>query len=619
MIMSAIALPLGYLMSWCYTLLHSYGWAIVLFTLLTKVILFPVSLWVHRNGITMVRIMPQINRIKIDYFGDSERIAEEQHALYKREGYHPLAGIVPMVVQLVLLMGVVGAVNEMLDGANSVLALIPATVGGWAMLMPVAAGLAALALSVAQSRLSPLQREQSKQEKLVTGAISVGISLLLGGFVAIGVGIYWISGNLLSIVQQLILNQVAKPARYIDYQDLEQSRGELESMGNLGETMSKEDKNRERCDYKRFFSIVNKHLVFYSEKSGFYKYFKNVIEYLLAHSNVTIHYITSDAQDSIFQLAVDQPRIKPYYIGEKKLITLMMKMDADIVVMTTPDLNNLYLKRSYVRKDIEYIYMFHGVASTNMVVRKGAYDHFDTIFCVGQHQIDELRETEEMYGLPTKNLVPCGYGLFDQLIEAYEKLEKTKKENLKILIAPSWQDGNILDSCVDTMLPQLLSRGYSVTVRPHPEYVKRYPAKINSLIARYQSQLNENFVIERDFASNTTIFTADLVVTDWSGIAYEFSYCTLRPCIFIDTPMKVLNPDYTKYKNAPLDISLRSQIGVSLQIEDVMSIGEVAHMLLCRNKEYVQRIEQVRQKYLFHIRESGRIGGQYILNRLKKG
>ena len=39
----------------------------------------------------------------------------------------------------------------------------------------------------------------------------------------------------------------------------------------------------------------------------------------------------------------------------------MMKMDADIVVMTTPDLDNYYIKRSLVRKDIEYVYMTHGM------------------------------------------------------------------------------------------------------------------------------------------------------------------------------------------------------------------------------------------------------------------
>lgn len=614
-----LARPLTWLLSQCCALLGNPIAAIGVFTLLTKVILLPISLWVQRNSIKMVEIMPQLNRLKLDYYGDKNTIVEKQQELYKQEGYHPLLSSIPMIIQIVLLMGVIEAVKNVLGTSESVLILIPAQALGVTLFVPLLAGLAALALALAQSKISPLQREQSVAEQVMTGGVSVAISLVLGCYVTVGVGIYWIAGNLISILQQLVLNIIIRPAKYIDYAALAKSREGLVEIEDMGDKKrDKSLKQREKVDYKRFFSVANKHLVFYSEKSGFYKYFQNVIEYLLTHSNIIIHYVTSDPNDQVFRLAETHPRIRPYYIGEQKLITLMMKMDADMVVMTTPDLNNLYLKRSYVRNDIEYIYMFHGVASTNLVVRKGAYDHFDTVFCVGQHQIDELREAEKMYNLPAKNLVACGYGLFDQLIDAYTTYEKPKNRKQKILIAPSWQEGNILDNCLDAMLPQLLAGGYSVTVRPHPEYIKRYPGKINSLLARYQKQLNEDFAIEKDFSSNTTIFTADLVITDWSGIAYEFSYCTLRPCIFINTPMKVLNPDYIKYQNIPLDISLRSQVGISLNVQDVTGICGIIDTMLCQSEDFKQQIELVRQKYLFHVGESGHIGGQYILNRLKK-
>ena len=48
---------LGVVMDWCYHLCGNYGWAIILFTLLSKVILAPLSVWVHLNGLKMVRMM----------------------------------------------------------------------------------------------------------------------------------------------------------------------------------------------------------------------------------------------------------------------------------------------------------------------------------------------------------------------------------------------------------------------------------------------------------------------------------------------------------------------------------------------------------------------------------
>ena len=475
--MDIIARPLSVLMEFCYQLVGNYALAIVLFTLLTKIILLPLSLWTHKNGIAMVCMTPELNRLKVKYFGDKDMIAEETQALYKQKKYHPIANTVPMIVQLVMLIGVINAVKLTLGDTKSMLTAVPSEVGGAALLMPLAAGVAALALGLAQNRFNPLQREQGKAEQWMTNGFSIAISLVLGAFVPLGVGVYWIASNLLSIVQQLVLNMIIKPEKYIDYAELEKSKQELASINTLSANVSAEDKKREKDDYKRFFSVANKHLVFYSEKSGFYKYFKDVIAYLIEKSNVVIHYVTNDPNDQIFEIAKTQKQIKPYYIGEKRLITLFMKMDADIVVMTCPDLDKYHLKRSYVRNDIEYIYMFHYPLSTHMVLQNGALDHYDTIFCVGDFQFDEIRAAERVYNLPEKKLISAGYGQLEQLYNDYQKLDLKKREHPKILIAPSWQPDNILDSCLDSLLAQLLNHGYEVVVRPHPEYLQHSNAQ----------------------------------------------------------------------------------------------------------------------------------------------
>lgn len=617
-----VSVPLTALMMFCYGLLDNYILAIVVFTLLTKLILLPVALWMHRNGIKMVELMPDLNELKIRCFGDKEAIAEGTQDLYKKKGYRPLLSTLPMIIQIVLLMGVVESVKVLLGNSGNWMLLVPFEVGGAALLMPVAAGFAAFLLSLTQCKIAPLQKEQGKAEKLSTGAVSVCISLFLGAFVSLGTGVYWIASNLLSIPIQFLCNLIINPKKYVDYERLHESREKLEEMESLGkkkESYFSENRRREREDYKRFFSIANKHLVFYSEASGFYKYFQNIIEYLLLHSNVIIHYVTSDPNDRIFEMAKQHPRIRAYYIGEKKLITLFMKMDADIVVMTMPDLENFHIKRSYVRKDIEYIYMVHGMTSTNLTVRKGAYDHYNTVFCVGQHQVDEIRETEAMYQLPAKNLVPCGYGLLDNMLKNYAAQspqpaeEKAKKQ---ILIAPSWQESNILDTCIDGLIEQLYGENYHIVVRPHPEYIKRYPSRMDQLLARYRDRDPEQLYFETDFSSNSTVFSADLLVTDWSSIAHDFAYTTKKPVLFINTPMKIVNPEYAKYKNQPTDITLRDQIGCSLDLDKIGDAGSVVCELFDRREMYAQQISDVVSRYIFNIGESGKIGGKYIISQL---
>ena len=615
--MDIIARPLSVLMEFCYQLVGNYALAIVLFTLLTKIILLPLSLWTHKNGIAMVCMTPELNRLKVKYFGDKDMIAEETQALYKQKKYHPIANTVPMIVQLVMLIGVINAVKLTLGDTKSMLTAVPSEVGGAALLMPLAAGVAALALGLAQNRFNPLQREQGKAEQWMTNGFSIAISLVLGAFVPLGVGVYWIASNLLSIVQQLVLNMIIKPEKYIDYAELEKSKQELASINTLSANVSAEDKKREKDDYKRFFSVANKHLVFYSEKSGFYKYFKDVIAYLIEKSNVVIHYVTNDPNDQIFEIAKTQKQIKPYYIGEKRLIKLFMKMDADIVVMTCPDLDKYHLKRSYVRNDIEYIYMFHYPLSTHMVLQNGALDHYDTIFCVGDFQFDEIRAAERVYNLPEKKLISAGYGQLEQLYNDYQKLDLKKREHPKILIAPSWQPDNILDSCLDSLLAQLLNHGYEVVVRPHPEYVKRYKPRMDQIVHKYENCEDSGLRFELDFTSNTSIFDSDVLITDWSGTAYEFSFVTLKPAVFIDTKPKINNPEYKRLGIEPLEFVLRSEVGIRVDPEKLDGLNEQIQNLLTSQDKYAKHIEEIREKYIANFGTSGQVGGQYILSQLK--
>ena len=476
--MSYVYSFLNIIMDWCYGLCHNYALAIVLFTFCTKIILLPVSLWTYFNSIKMIKIQPDINYLKVKYYGQKDKIAEEQSAMFKEKGYHPLASIVPTVLQLFLLAGVVGVIklgmqdpgiNMNIGPVN--LGLVPSETGLSLIWSPLLAGFSSWILCVAQNASNVLQAEQSKWNKYGTMIFSVALSLYLGWFVAIGTAFYWVWSNLFAVLQLYVTNWIVRPRRYVDYEKLEDSRkklNEIQGAGNKKEGYFSQNRRRERADFKRFFKVVNKHLVFYSESNGFYKYFRGYIEYILEHTNITIHYVTSDPNDKIFEMAASNERIRAYYVGGNKLITLMMMMDADIVLMTMPDLDNYYIKRSYVRDDIEYIYIEHGMDSVNLTTRKGSRDHFDTIFCAGPHRKEEIEKTEIVYGLKKKKLLEVGYPLLDDLKRTYDAVEHTPNERKKILIAPSWQPDNIVDSCLEEILEGLKGEEYDIIVRPHP-------------------------------------------------------------------------------------------------------------------------------------------------------
>lgn len=681
---------LGYIMTFCYSIFNNYGVAIILFTFLSKIILLPISIWVQKNSIKMVKMQPEINKIKINYFGDKDKIADETAKLYKKEKYNAFISLIPLFVQILLLVGLVKVINNPLsyilnvkedetnrfksvllesdssiDPESSSLELlvvkdikngnvekyntikvncedydktiekinglelnflgfdmswIAQRQGGIAILIPIIAGLSALIMCIGQNIMNVLQQEQSKFNKWGMVVLSVGLSLYLGFFVPAGVALYWTFSNLFAVVLQWLLNIWINPKKYVDFEALEKAQAELKELSNLDKKKkrTKEQRKKERMDYKRFFKIANKKLVFYSESNGFYKYYKGIIEYLLKHTNIVIHYITSDFNDNIFNLEKESNQIKAYYIEEKKLITLMMKMDADVVVMTMPDLDNYHIKRSYVRKDITYVYIPHGIDSINLTQRYKTINSYDVFLAAGKYQRLEAEKTNELFGL-NNEIVNWGYTLIDDMLANYKKTKKQVKDSKikSILIAPSWQKDNICDLCLDELLDQLKkNKDYQITVRPHPQEVRHAKEKFDLLKERYKD--NDNIIIQTDFSKNAEVLEADLLITDWSGIGYEYAFTTKKPVLYIDTPMKIMNPHYKDIGVEPFNIWTRNVIGKSLKPTELSKVNKTVKELLSNGESYKKDITNLLNDSVYNLGHADEAGALAIIDCVKK-
>ena len=607
----------------CYELTHNWWATILLFTLIAKAVLMPLSLWCQWNSIVMVRMMPALNRVKVKYFGDQEQIGERQSELNHEYHYHPLLSLIPLAVQVIILFGLVDVIHAIADSGaagTEFLGLVPMEDGGASWVMPVAATLSAVVMGVASNHINPLQREQSRAEKNSTNGLSIALSFFLGIYVSAGMAFYWVCSNLLSIAVQAVCNLCIRPAKYVDYGELEASKAELAELNSLSARKGpwwRPDPNsrREREDYRRFFSIVGKHLVFYSERSGFWKYFRGAIEWLLANTDMCVHYVTGDPDDQVFSYAEAHPRVLPYYVGEKRLITLMMKMDADVVVMTLDDLENFYVKRSYVRKDTRYVYAFHHPTSLHLVSHAAAFDHYDALMCVGPHQVREARAREAQAGLAPRELAACGYDLIDRERADYLSRDHAAGGRPTVLIAPSWQEDNILDLCADEAIRPLLGRGWRVVVRPHPEYTKRYRARWEQLQARFADVPAEDLYFEQDFSSSDSILDADVLVTDWSSVFCEFALVAFKPCVFVDSPMKETNPEWRDLGIEPTDIGLRNRAGVSIAPEELAErLPGVVEDMIENGASWHDRLEAVRDEMVFYPGHGGERDGRYLLS-----
>jgi YidC/Oxa1 family membrane protein insertase len=686
-IINALGVPLGYVMKLCYDWIRDYGLAIIVFTLFTKVILFPVSLMVQKNSIKMIKMKPKLDAYKYQYVDDKDALFDAQNALYKKEHYNPFVGIIPLLIQIPIIFGLIDVVyrpmkhllhfpqgaidafvaktaqilhitqlgsspelvvmksvanlnnrqaflslqNGVLKGSDvsSMLARMQSVHMNFfgvdlaatpsfthldlLFLIPVLAGVSALIMCIIQNKINVLQIEQSTLAQWGMTIFMIAFSTYFAFLVPAGVGLYWIFGNLFSIPVMYIVNIIYDPNKYIDY----------ETLNKLKETTKKDKavkaENHKLCRkyYKELChggTLQKMHLMFYSEQSGFYKYFENIINALLKKTKEPIYYVTSDPHDQIFRNK--NPQIKPYYIEGNELIALMMKLECDMVIMTTPDLEKYHIKRSKVRDDIEYVFLDHSCMSLNLTYRTGALDYYDTIFAVSRNQGIEVREMEKLRGTRKKHIVKVGFGLIDNMIAAYSSQERKPHEKPIIMIAPSWQYDNILDSCLDSILEGLIGSKYKVIVRPHPQYIRRFPVQMERIIEKYRDRFSDDFQIETDFSSSSTVYNSDLLITDWSAIAYEFGFTTEKPTLFINTQMKVVNKDYGKIRLRPMDITARDLVGKSISKEDTKDIALHVDNLLSNQDAFAQQIRDLRNSYFYNLGHSGEAAADYIVERL---
>jgi len=353
-------------------------------------------------------------------------------------------------------------------------------------------------------------------------------------------------------------------------------------------------------------------IVFYAENKASMNHFRLLLLELTEIRNLQVCYVTSIQDDSVFSLK--NKNIFAFHIGDGVVRTkFFLTLKAKILIMDMPDLDIFHIKRSKVYP-VHYIYLFHSMFSIHSYLRDHAIDNYDTIFCVGKHHENEIRETEKFYKLKEKILVPYGYGRLDTLLKEKEVFQKTELPSKLILITPSYGSSNLLEVCGIEIIELLLKFNFKVMLRPHFKIMQDSVNLINLIKEKFSK--NPNFILETGVIPTQLFHNSICLISDWSGISFEYAFTFERPVIFIDVPKKVLNPNSDNLSNKPIEISLRNQIGNVVSPNNLESILDILKNIP-ENDLNSKKIQQIRSETVFNIGESAKIGANYIVQLLK--
>ena len=354
-------------------------------------------------------------------------------------------------------------------------------------------------------------------------------------------------------------------------------------------------------------------LVIYSEGGAYAPYISGMLHSLEITYSGKAYYLTSDPVDPLLR---DTPRhLRAFFIGKGIMRTIVFNtMRTKVLAMTMPDLNTFHIKRS--PRVQHYTYFHHSLVSTHMVYRKGAFDHFDSMMCVGPYHQDEVREWEALHGLPPKQLFDHGSPPLDTLAEFQKispRFSPDENDRLNVLLAPSWGPDGLMETNARKVVQILINAGHHVCVRPHPR-TRQLAAKVLDELAEAFSE-NPNFEMNEDISGHDLLLRSHVMISDWSGVAMEIAFGLGRPVLFVDVPRKINNPDYTKLKTTPLEVWYREEVGVVIDLKRLDDLPDALASLIEASPKTQKRVFELRERLFYNFGNSAMRGAE-ILSKL---
>ncbi len=205
--LTILADPLFHLLQWVHRFVGNWGWAIIIVTILLKLAFYPLTQMSGRSMAKMRTVAPRIKSIQETYKDDREKLAKQMMELYKREKINPLAGCLPIVVQIPVFLAFYWVLLESVE-------MRQAPFMGWIQdlssmdpyfVLPILMGVAMFG----QFKLNPAPPDPVQAK--VFAFMPVIMTVMMAWFPA-GLVLYWLTNTLLSIAQQWNINRVVAAA-----------------------------------------------------------------------------------------------------------------------------------------------------------------------------------------------------------------------------------------------------------------------------------------------------------------------------------------------------------------------------------------------------------------------
>jgi len=202
-----IGQPLFWLLTFFHSFIGNWGWAIILTTMVIKLVFFPLSAASYRSMANMRRVGPEMARIKDLHGNDRQKMSSAMMELYKKEKINPLGGCLPILVQMPVFIALYWVLMESVElrQAPFMFWLTELSIKDPFFILPILMGITMFG----QQMLNPTPPDPTQAKVMKMMPIMFTFFFL---WFPSGLVLYWVSNNLLSIAQQYVITKKIEKA-----------------------------------------------------------------------------------------------------------------------------------------------------------------------------------------------------------------------------------------------------------------------------------------------------------------------------------------------------------------------------------------------------------------------
>ncbi len=349
--------------------------------------------------------------------------------------------------------------------------------------------------------------------------------------------------------------------------------------------------------------------VIFSDSKRYWNVFKPICDEF-EKRGVQLEYLTASPDDPA--LSAEYQHVNCRFIGENnKAFAKLNMLDAGILLSTTPGLDVYQWKRS---ANVDwYVHIFHAV-DEGTGYRMFGMDYYDAVLLTGAFQEKYIRKLEELRNLPAKELVVAGSTYMDALKEKLDA-KTGVKEGKTVLLAPSWGESSILTKYGADILRALVATGYNIVVRPHPQSLTSEKAVLEPLWKEFPDSEHLHWNYDND--NFEALWNADLMITDFSGIIFDYALVFGKPIIYADTSFDPAPYDAAWIEEPLWRFEVLKELGAPLKREDFPRMRELIDDLLQQEQGREAR-EKVRDEAWQCIGESAKLTVDYMIHKYEE-